>query len=343
MKRLLLLIALLASLQCRAQSQLVNQQEDSLVNLVAWFCKGDSMRYAVESVSYKVDGKDTTVQSHVEEDILLTVLDSTSKGYRIELTSMPRKATLGDSKGFLKGGDAHEWFATLFHPAKVIFTTSDVGEVQNIENWREIRDDFHKKMKPLLDSIYANTPGMQDIVPRKNLESLLLLTTSTEENIRKGLKVLSLLFDMHGRQYKLGNTPIDGLNGYNSKGSLTAGYGAYEKEDGWDDDIRLFSTIQTVLTLEDLKPLVGATVGMLTKEDIGQEVEKALHENMKENLTVTDESEFYYFFNGWPCSMTQSRIAGYPGYQKVKATNATWTYRAWKASAQEPEDSRQSL
>lgn len=66
--------------------------EDSVVNVVAYFCKGDTCEYWIYENEWKVNGKDTVKTLGVSTQVRLVVNDSTSKGYKMSYTFLDVKA-----------------------------------------------------------------------------------------------------------------------------------------------------------------------------------------------------------------------------------------------------------
>ena len=66
--------------------------EDSVVNVVAYFCKGDTCEYWIYENEWKVNGKDTVKTLDVSTQVRLVVNDSTSKGYKMSYTFLDVKA-----------------------------------------------------------------------------------------------------------------------------------------------------------------------------------------------------------------------------------------------------------
>lgn len=72
--------------------------EDSVVNVVAYFCKGDTCEYWIYENEWKVNGKDTVKTLDVSTQVRLVVNDSTSKGYKMSYTFLDVKVdSVGDN------------------------------------------------------------------------------------------------------------------------------------------------------------------------------------------------------------------------------------------------------
>lgn len=58
MKKLFLLLAFLGTvLSTYAQTNAVDQQQDSTINVIAYFCKGDTVKYTLTNQKFKVKKK----------------------------------------------------------------------------------------------------------------------------------------------------------------------------------------------------------------------------------------------------------------------------------------------
>ena len=84
---MMLLCLIIMSISSFAQSTLMQENEDSTINCIAYFSKGDTVEYEVSDRNYQLKDnlKDTVITTDVVEKIRFAVLDSTSKGYRIEM------------------------------------------------------------------------------------------------------------------------------------------------------------------------------------------------------------------------------------------------------------------
>ena len=120
-----------------AQAQnLAQVQEDSTINVVAYFCKNDTMEYRMEELQQKICGNDTTQNYYISEDFRIIVRDSTSNGYKLEYSSLGNREMEGNRVDILNK-TVLEKVAELSDRQHVIFTVDELGNLQHIENWRE--------------------------------------------------------------------------------------------------------------------------------------------------------------------------------------------------------------
>ena len=64
----------------------VTVQDDSILPVIAWFNKRDTMTYWIHDNQWEVNGKDTVMTLGAAAKVMLTVTDSTKKGYDMEYT-----------------------------------------------------------------------------------------------------------------------------------------------------------------------------------------------------------------------------------------------------------------
>ena len=81
---LLLFIAFSANINAQVQTA-ETSSADSLINVIAYFCKNDTMGYNYQNVKMKIVDNDTTVNFYSDSEFRLIVRDSTSQGYKFEL------------------------------------------------------------------------------------------------------------------------------------------------------------------------------------------------------------------------------------------------------------------
>ena len=182
-----------------AQNLVLGQEEetDDAIAVVGYFCKNDTMTYTRTTSKYKIVEDDTTMTNSLQEEFMIVVTDSTSKGYKMKQEEFMIVVTDSTSKGYkmklipldvhFNGADDDEdednFLLKSLNQAlgKIVceFTTDELGKVQRIDNWRAIRDEVKKGIKLICDTLYAAEPGMDSIMPRKQLEKIMQLRFST--------------------------------------------------------------------------------------------------------------------------------------------------------------------
>lgn len=136
MKTMLCAVLLFLSMAAQAQNQETADSvaKDSVVRVIGWFCKTDTLEYNYSMVVAEVVGTDTTVVEAGGNDFSICVTDSTKKGYTMELVnSNPWRSDSTSAKGRMTLEAARMAAGT-----KVRFSTDEMGVFQGIINWKEL-------------------------------------------------------------------------------------------------------------------------------------------------------------------------------------------------------------
>jgi len=164
--------------------------EDSTVQVVAYFDKGEQQIYSLTSEKIKISGSDTTSKELITYEVEITVKDSTDKSYTIEwfYKNINTNSTNETAKKLLN----------VSKDMKVIYMTDEVGSFIEVVNWKEIRD-FNKKACASLRTEYKDIPEMEKVINQ------IEVSFSTKESIESvSIKDIRQFHTYHGAKYKLG-------------------------------------------------------------------------------------------------------------------------------------------
>ncbi len=163
--------------------------EDSVVNVVAYFCKGDTCDYWIYENEWKVNGKDTVKTLGVSTQVRLVVNDSTSKGYKMSYTFLDVKAdSVGDNFRDKMMAMVAE------RTAKSVIGTK-------ITNLSKIKKQAKALFKASIKDIAA-MPNMQAMKKAIGLDFRKIGNQANTDGLVEGyLEELKLLFAWHGHQY----------------------------------------------------------------------------------------------------------------------------------------------
>jgi len=308
--------------------------EDSTINVIAYFCKNDTMTFRQNSVKFKVENNDTTISYADTEDFMIVVTDSTEKGYRIEL--VPINLEIAEADTITRILSEKIW--DISKNLRCVFTTDEYGSVKHIENWREIRDAMEKGIKLSLDELYKSLPMLDSIMPRKRLEHSLMLGFMTEEGIKEIYKELDMMFGIHGNSFDMATKEIDDTeNGFKKHIAVKGEYIAEEDEDDFEGDYVIASKSVTLIPVEDVAKLGMAAIGTYTSEsfsdsliNIEDSIKGALKAELNGNdIKIVEKQIFSFFYNGWPKNCIYQKNADFGKEQRIELKNIEWTSRAW--------------
>lgn len=318
--------------------QAASQEEAPCIDVVAYFSLRDTMEYTQVSEKLKITAGDTLVEYSFRENFQLIVTDSTSQGYRLEMVPLSFAVEHVDSaKNYYVELAQVMW--GISKEMRTVFTTDELGTIQHIENWREIRDCIDHGLKKGFDKLYGDLPGLDSIMPRRQLESTINLQYSTESGIRAACEELTMMFGLHGRRLEIGKHESEDVNdaGFPELNKMLICYSDVENEQyDFEDDYELTSYSQVNVPMSDVmriaKNAVGALVSDEMSEVIGElQLEEAISEELGNSMSIQLLEIFQYFFNGWPKCMIKRKITeASDNYQVIEYDSVEWTSRHWQ-------------
>lgn len=323
------------SISASAQvATLDNAEEDTVINIIADFCKNDTMTYTSQDIEYKVVEGDTIVKHDFETDFMIVVRDSTSTGYTLEMTETAMRVNETEND-VMRAMYESSW--EMAKGMKCVFTTDELGVVKNIVNWREIRDKTKAVMGMVLDTLYAKYEGLDTLLSRNRLEQMTLMQISNEESLRETYDELELLFGCHGRAWDICNkTWEDNDNGYPSESALKVGYTVKEEESDIEGDYAIWSKTTTRIPVEEALDMGMGIYGTIMTDNMNNELQKNKQAIVDAVKTKTKEAtidlgeNYSYFYNGWPkeCYKIKNVSVG-KTHQKVTISSIIWSSRSW--------------
>ena len=181
------------------------EESDSTVAVIAWFDKRDTMTYWINEGSWTVKDGDTTKISGFSTKVMVTVTDSTKKGYGIEYKFLEfqndsvEDSTLGDFQNRLVAKLSDKIAGTT-----IKFRTDEYGRIKKYENLKEIKKQARELFGsaceemmrlPVMDSLKSLGVNLEAILKGVDIDSM--VDGYTEE--------IETLFNCHGNEYKAGD------------------------------------------------------------------------------------------------------------------------------------------
>ena len=285
-----------------------NEKEDSTIAVIGYFCKNDTMEYQRIQGKMKIVDNDTTQRGDVFE------IEGEDNDYQTRMASL-----LWDEVKNLR----------------CRFSTDELGKVLHIDNWREIRDVLKKSYAKVFDNLYSSMPGLDSVMPRKQLENLILLGCATEDGIKGQYDELDMLFGLHGSEVTMKPVESDDVSesGFPTHSYIESFYLAPEDEYDLEGDYVVQARTETQLSGDDVQDLVGSTLGMIFSGELSDSVKKYTDEALsgnKQGMTTTNQEQYCYFFNGWPKLMkkiVEINLAGL--VKRIEYDAIEWTRRRW--------------
>lgn len=294
MKKFLLALLMLVTAVSAAQAQ--EEENDSLVSVIGWFCTGDTLEYIFGTEVYSVAGNDTTmVEDGGWTKFRICVTDSTKKGYMMEYT--PLEVENEDTTTLQ--GRMRLMAARASLGTRVIFSTDEVGRVKEIVNWKEVYEQSLARINQITEAIYQENPALSSEITQADMQKSLRKSFDdvfgSKTKMLDAFVNLKLLFIYHGLSLPLGESEVksegEDIHYYVTRGKME------DEEAASDDDYQL-----------------------LIKMDFPEE-------HGVKNLN----NYFYnYFPDGWPRGFLVTNVEHFGGRQKITLFHLDWVSKSWR-------------
>ncbi|TPE46413.1 hypothetical protein [Pontibacter mangrovi] len=163
--------------------------EDSTVQVIGYWDKNETQTYAITNEKYRVSGSDTTKREFVTYEVDVTIKDSTANSYTIEW--LYRHIDLDTDNPLIRK------LAGISENMKILIKTDEMGALETVINWEEIRDEV-KKSTAVLRNEFKHIPQIDAVVDK--VDGMF----STREAIEAlAIKDIRQFYTYHGGKYTL--------------------------------------------------------------------------------------------------------------------------------------------
>ena len=300
--------------------------EDSVVNVVAYFCKGDTCEYWIYENEWKVNGKDTVKTLGVSTQVRLVVNDSTSKGYKMSYTFLDVKADSVGVMAMLTERTAKSVIGTTIN-----FETDEYGSITKITNLSQIKKQAKALFKAGIKDIAA-MPIMQEMKKATGLDFMKTATQANTDEVVEGyLEELKLLFACHGSQYAVGEHHEHEDATKDSYANDTYINASLEKNGNYTISCEVVSVIPKETVKEVMDGTMGAFMeglkGKKTEDgkdhdgdikDLEDELKKEIGKAVAQDAQTSEYLSVTCFDDGWPSSALKQNKTVMAGRGKLQ-------------------------
>ena len=295
MKRILLGISLLLlTSTVHAQINVDASELDSLVRVIGWFNKTDTLEYHLSLVEAIIENGDTTVIEATSSEFRITVVDSTKNGYVMRY--VPTGVWLNDSTS--TEGQLLLTAARSSIGNEVLFSTDELGVFKEITNWKEVYKRATAYQQKMIDKAYYEHPELYARQPKqeqvKRIKELTEKTLGTKEKMTEQFVALKLLFSFHGKELPLG---------------------------------------EMELNENQLHYYYETTQGKLEDEEDSTDDEYQIYVELKAEEDEDSHDQYYYsyryFPDGWPRDVRSTVIEPLEGKKRITQIRIEWISKAW--------------
>jgi len=185
-KNLSLFLFLFASLSTHAQMNM----QDSTVQVISYWDLGEKYDYTVSLQKLKYTDTDTMSNETTTYDVEVSVIDSTENSYTVRWFYKNYRTNTDDPivEKILKTSD----------DIAVDIRLNELGVVEAVENWEEVRDYMTKSINEL-EAEMADLPGVSKVF--QQMKGMYSTKTSIEA---VAIQDVVQFHNFHGAQYRLG-------------------------------------------------------------------------------------------------------------------------------------------
>ncbi len=286
----IIFITLFITLYGSVHSQI--NPEDSTVNIISFWEKGDKLQYKVTFETVKLTGKDTTAHERSVSYYDVMVTKETKKSYTLKwlCTSCNIKTESQILRRLSKG----------CKDMKIVYETDEMGEFKKFLNMKEIKKQMEKSYKDVKKDLGSIAKMKEQI---EQLEKIALTESAIEE---KGLAFIHLFHSFHGRQFKLKELLQRDLKEPNSLGGedFDSKFSLSLDSINFTEEFSILKMKQVV----DEEQLRKETLNYLINMSKSMEIEPPTGEDVK-NLTWLLEAKFIIYNDGWIKEVEQIKTA----------------------------------
>lgn len=290
--------------------------QDSTVDVIGWFEKGDTLDYWIQESGWKIGEKDTIMTSGVSSKVRIVVTDSTSKGYKMDYTFLDfRGDTLANSKMGQFQNYIVEKFGKKIMGTTVRFETDEYGEITKFTNLSQIKKQAKSVFKDVMEEVFTLDEVKEMEEAGIDMKGM-LKNVDADDLVEGYLEELKMLFAYHGRSFKTGE--------YREHEDSTAtSYecdtytDVYKNSD--DGTYEIISRAVNIIPKAGVKAFIGGIAGQYT-DKTSEEIDKALDKVFDTDATYEDYLGMKYLGYGMPYDVLKQTTTKINGVGRVKQT-----------------------
>ena len=307
--------------QVVAQSNETNEEvelgEDTIVSVIAFFNKNDTLTYRYDFQETRAVEEDTVLLQSLSRNISIVVTDSTENGYTLEMIA----ENIDDGEGNERSLSEIEFFKSI-KGEKVIVQLDEYGTLKGISNRKALCD----KAKAALNNTFGNKNIDKETA--KNLKRMVEQTLNSEEGIMGMFPELDLLFGSHGIQVQIGENNV--VDSTSSEIPVTYKYIADNdyNEDGSYAGYFTMVLMETIIPKEKFSSQLAkglSSMGFGKEKKLAGTLGDFFDKELKDDVNIRGYESREYYPIGWPKKTVTMKESDMGNIMNVKARRITCT------------------
>lgn len=318
---------IVSNAQTNSQQENDIASQDSTIAVVGYFSKNDTLIYWINQSNWRLSPSDTIKTAGVSTKVRLTVVDSTSTGYKMDYTFLEVR---GDSVVYSSQDNYQTTLNTLVEKLskKIVgttihFETDEFGSITKFNNLSQIK----RQAKSLFKEYMKELLQMPEIVGLKkefNIDIKKMVKDVDSDKLIDGyLEELKLLFLCHGNVYDIGQS--------HTHEDATAT--TYENDtyftntfDSSDYTYSITSEVINIIPKSSLKDMVGGIVELMNNDSVTESFNNGFDTQVNEDAIYDSYFSSDFLAHGWPYRIVNQSTITVGGSGKSNQTYITLDY-----------------
>lgn len=300
------------------------EAQDSAIDVIGYFSKGDTLDYWIYQTSWKVSPTDSVLTAGVNTKVRLVVTDSTSTGYKMDYTFLEVKneESANDGMGRLMNALVDRLGKKIVDTT-IKFQTDELGTITKFDNLGQIRRQAKSLHKATIKEL-MQIPEVANLKKDYNIDIEALASDVEADKLVDGyLEELKRLFVCHGLSYEIGDFQLH----------EEATDSTYESEtytsvsfDPSDYTYSIHTNVVNIIPQSALKDMIGSIVGMFANDSISASFNENFDSQVDEDAMYESYFGSDFLSTGWPYRVVEQSGGTVKGYGKVKQTYISLDY-----------------
>ena len=305
--------------------------KDSLIQILPFFSKKDTMIYQRTYLVLDVKGTDTITTKHTTQTFrVICTKEDEKKGYQLEYTLLDFKDSLFNEKSDLKA-KINNAFSQAFIGSTQKYTIDTIGQNLKLLNPDKVIKDATIRMGYAWDSISKISPLITSIFPKASI--VLIAKNAIEKNVQMGnYGEMSEMFQFHGNAYPYEKeVEFDLTSEISTRPSSGAVIAVDCPEEGEEKaDYDNYALIGGGISYQDALQATIINIKNTTGQDVTKEqLEELLGDKMPTGEVECNESfENNYFNDGWPMELWYSKTSKLNEKTGIEIKYIEWIFRS---------------
>lgn len=321
---ILIACCVVSNAQTNSQSESNVEAQDSTIDVVGYFSKNDTLIYWINQSNWRLSPSDTIKTAGVSTKVRLTVVDSTSTGYKMDYTFLEVR---GDSVVYSSQDNYQTTLNTLVEKLskKIVgttihFETDEFGSITKFNNLGQIK----RQAKSLFKESMKELMQMPEIVGLKKEFNIgikeMVKDVDSDKLIDGYLEELKLLFLCHGNVYNIGQSHT-----HEDATATTYENDTYSTVtfDSSDNTYSIKTEVVNIIPQSTLKNMVGTIVELMDNDSITESFNKGFDDQVDDNAIYDSYFSSDFLAHGYPYRIINQTTITIDGRGK---SNQTYIY-----------------